>query len=451
MALTAAEQYSLELINRARLDPAAEAARYGINLNAGLAAGTISTASKQVVAPNAQLENSAIGHSKWMLAEDVFSHTGSGGSTSGQRATAAHYTWSNVGENLAVRYTSGKMDTNSASPAQHQDLFLSAGHRSNMMKSVYQEIGIAQERGNFTLSGHTYDASMLTEVYGRPKAANVFLTGVTYNDTDKNSFYNIGEAAGGVSFSSQGKTTTSADSGGYALGLKAGGAVGVTGSVAGHAFSATVNLDAGNVKLDVVNSNLFLTSGSLTLGSGIDAATLLGLSDLRLTGNARANSLNGNNGSNVIAGGGGADTMHGSGGNDILTGSDGSDRMYGDRGNDRLYGGSGNDNIMGATGTDLLDGGSGADRLTGDASADSFVFRAGFGKDVVTDFTAGDGDKLLLDDTLWAGKSLSAAQVVSQFAHVVAGNVVFEFNHDTTLTLNGLTSTAKLAAAIDII
>ena len=36
MTLSAAEQYLLELINRARLNPAAEAARYGIDLNAGL-------------------------------------------------------------------------------------------------------------------------------------------------------------------------------------------------------------------------------------------------------------------------------------------------------------------------------------------------------------------------------------------------------------------------------
>jgi hypothetical protein len=45
--LTAAEQLQLELINRARLDPVAEAARLGIDLNEGLAAGTISAAAKQ--------------------------------------------------------------------------------------------------------------------------------------------------------------------------------------------------------------------------------------------------------------------------------------------------------------------------------------------------------------------------------------------------------------------
>ena len=40
------EQYMLELINRARANPAAEAATYGIDLNEGLSAGTISSAAK---------------------------------------------------------------------------------------------------------------------------------------------------------------------------------------------------------------------------------------------------------------------------------------------------------------------------------------------------------------------------------------------------------------------
>lgn len=37
MTISAAEQLLIELINRARLDPLAEAQRLGIDLNAGLA------------------------------------------------------------------------------------------------------------------------------------------------------------------------------------------------------------------------------------------------------------------------------------------------------------------------------------------------------------------------------------------------------------------------------
>jgi hypothetical protein len=65
--LTASEQFMLELINRARLDPVGEAARYGIDLNQGLTTGTISTTPKQVLAPNQYLADSADSHSTWML------------------------------------------------------------------------------------------------------------------------------------------------------------------------------------------------------------------------------------------------------------------------------------------------------------------------------------------------------------------------------------------------
>ena len=47
---TALDQYLIELINRARLDPAGEAARLGIDLNQGLSQGKINTAPKQPLA-----------------------------------------------------------------------------------------------------------------------------------------------------------------------------------------------------------------------------------------------------------------------------------------------------------------------------------------------------------------------------------------------------------------
>ena len=57
--LTAREQLMLELINRARMDPAGEAKRYGISLNEGPPSTTISSAAKQVLAGNDQLAKAA--------------------------------------------------------------------------------------------------------------------------------------------------------------------------------------------------------------------------------------------------------------------------------------------------------------------------------------------------------------------------------------------------------
>src|ERR1700712_5544630 len=79
------EQYLVELINRGRANPAAEAARYNVALNEGLAAGTISTPAKQPLAINPFLTDGARGHGQWMLAHNTFSHTGANGSNPGAR------------------------------------------------------------------------------------------------------------------------------------------------------------------------------------------------------------------------------------------------------------------------------------------------------------------------------------------------------------------------------
>ena len=53
--LSAQEQYFLELINRGRANPVAEAARFGIDLNEGLAAGTLPPDPAQPLAVNGSL------------------------------------------------------------------------------------------------------------------------------------------------------------------------------------------------------------------------------------------------------------------------------------------------------------------------------------------------------------------------------------------------------------
>ena len=430
MALTAAEQYLLELINRARLDPAGEAARYGIDLNAGLAPGTISTASKQVLAPNVLLENAAIGHSQWMLAADVFSHTGRGGSEPWDRAAQAGYGWSSIAENISWRGSTGTLDLNAAIAAHHQGLFLSVGHRVSIMNNAYQEIGLAQEAGVFSSGGRNYNASMLTELFGKPAAPTAFLTGAIYNDTDKNGFYSIGEGVAGATFTAQSKSTSSAAAGGYAIGLTAAAGVSVTGKVDGVSFSFTVGMTTGNVKIDIVNHNIICSSGNIGLNLGIHNVTLLGNSTLFATGNGNDNTMTGNAGGNRFVSGSG---------NDVLSGMNG---------NDNLIGGFGSDKILGGEGADRIEGGNDNDLLSGNAAGDSFVFFDNFGRDSVTDFSQAAGDRLNFDDLIWGGAVLSAQQVVSQFAHVVAGNVVFEFSPNEVITLTGVTSTANLAAGI---
>jgi hypothetical protein len=215
MAMTVAEQYLLELLNRARLDPAAEAARYGIGLNDGLAAGAINTTAKQVLAPNAALEAAAIGHGQWMFQTGIFSHTGAGGSQPWDRAEDRGFIgW--VGENIAFNSMSGSTTLASMISLQHKAFMASSAHREQLMTERWEEVGLAQESGRFTgVAG-----SMITEVFG-DRSGYVYLTGVAYTDTDKDAFYSMGEGERGVWFAVGQTGASTSATGGYGFGIRA--------------------------------------------------------------------------------------------------------------------------------------------------------------------------------------------------------------------------------------
>ena len=104
------EQLMIELINRARANPTAEAALHGIDLNEGLAAGTISTAAKQPLAPHQSLTDAAGDHADDMLARDYFSHTTLGTNEDpDDRAMAAGYP-GGAGENISWGGSTGPID-----------------------------------------------------------------------------------------------------------------------------------------------------------------------------------------------------------------------------------------------------------------------------------------------------------------------------------------------------
>ncbi|HMT14333.1 MAG TPA: CAP domain-containing protein, partial [Aestuariivirga sp.] len=219
---TAQEQLILELINRDRMDPAAAALRYGIDLNAGLTPGTITTDPKQVLAFNPLINTAADTHNQWMINTDTFSHTGAGGTTPKQRMEAAGYAFTGswaYAENIAFIGEPGAYSNlTTGAERLHQEWFLSSGHRKNFLNNTYKEVGISAINGNY---GGT-NGVMGTEDFAKSGTAS-FLTGVTYNDTDNNDFYSIGEGMGGRSVSlwqsgTQVGTTTSGAAGGYALG-----------------------------------------------------------------------------------------------------------------------------------------------------------------------------------------------------------------------------------------
>ena len=372
MAITAAEQYMLELVNRARMNPLGEADRFNIRLNDGVASDrAISSAPKQVLAMNIDLEEAATGHSDWMLDTDTFRHEpGRNGSTPRERMIDAGYTFSGAngsGENISVIYGSGVTLANAVAQ-QHENLFRSAGHRENILRESFREIGIGQLGGDYKGS----DASMITQNFAY-SGSKFFVTGVVYDDTDNNNFYSMGEGRGGTIARSatDGLQTNSASAGGYALALD----TGVKTFTLGEA-KVTFTLGSANVKVDLVNDTELYTNTSATV-SGAERIGALGISGITLRGSGAAEVIVGNKGNNSLSGLSNSDTLLGGSGNDTLNGGDGADLLRGEAGRDLLSGGSGADrfdfdyrsHVSGSASV------SSADRIVGFTHADTIDFR----------------------------------------------------------------------------
>ena len=65
--------------------------------------------------------------------------------------------------------------------------------------------------------------------------------------------------------------------------------------------------------------------------------------------------------------------------------------------------------------------------MSGGLGTDTFIFGAASGSDVVTDFSVSEADNIIFGSKLWGTALLTEAEVVAQFAQVIAGNVVFDF------------------------
>ena len=162
---------------------------------------------------------------------------------------------------------------------------------------------------------------------------------------------------------------------------------------------------------DVLGKKNLETLGHRIGGDGNDS----------LSGNESANYLSGENGDDTLNGYGGNDILNGGAGNDILYGNQGQDTLHGDEGNDRLYGGEGSDILDGGAGNDLLDGG-GKER-------DTYLFRAGHGKDTVSDYAIEDKDA----DTLrFSGAKAADSRYRREGYHLI----VNAYGENDAVTLN---------------
>jgi len=105
---------------------------------------------------NADLAQAALAHSSDMAAHRRFSHDGSDGSDSAQRATRAGYRWRHIGENIAAGQTSPQEAV--------QGWIASPGHCANLMKPQFSEMGAAYAVSRVRLPGFPY----WTQVFATP-------------------------------------------------------------------------------------------------------------------------------------------------------------------------------------------------------------------------------------------------------------------------------------------
>jgi serralysin len=354
---------------------------------------------------NSLLNGSAETHSKWMLAQDIFSHTGSNGSSATDRMIAAGYkfsgSWMN-GENIALQSERGAVGIADDVVNLHNSLMNSPGHRANILNPNFTEIGIGIEVGQFTISnGTTYSAVTVTQNFARSAADNGGDGSVT------------GPGSG------SGQTGGSGDDV-------------LTGTLASEILDGRGG-----------NDKLYGLGGNDTLYGDVGTDKLYGGDgNDRLEGGADSDWLYGDAGNDILYGDLGSDRLFGGTDHDRLFGGADSDRLFGGSGDDALDGGAGNDLLYGEIGRDTLSGGTGNDRLFGGSDADTFVFEAGFAADRVSDFQD-NVDTLSFASGYWEGIANETA-FVDTYARVVGRSVVFDFGDGDMLTVSNVRSLAAL-------
>lgn len=301
----------LELINRARANADAEAVRLGIGSRQEgppMVGGQVWNIqnSTQPLSWNPLLYNCAQAHSKLLNDNDQFflgvsPHT-FGGKDPNQRIADAGYSMApysgptnngsfpgpeNVAENVSIGsgpFTGAKLIATLLS--QHNDLFTDQtvpgrGHRSTTTLAFFREIGIGITAGTDNGQGNTWDSLYTVQNFGTQTNSTPFITGVVYQDTNGNGFYDPGEGIGGIRVDVPGSNffAITSPSGGYSVPVPGNG-------------NYTATLSGGSINTQMPVSVANLLNAKLDLVAPVSAApTLLANVSTRLPAAADPNAL----------------------------------------------------------------------------------------------------------------------------------------------------------------
>lgn len=443
----------------------------------------------QAVGWDSGVADAAAAHNDLMISTDTQSHNlpGEDALLTRVQAQTDNYV-SYVGENVylygySIEYShAGYVIDWGYGPGGIQD---PAGHLLNMTESEFNLVGIDIGTSQSAEVSSTQD-------FIRSDDAGPLVLGVVFDDNNGNGFYEAGEGLSGVTVTVNGVATTSWSSGGYQIEPTAGGTLTVSFSGGGlsETVSTTITLSGDNRKVDLAlsgdgntptilvrddgdyggddtelrggdtdtgaggndtvgtdgNDDLVLTDGDdIVRGeAGNDTIAGLGGADL-IYGNTGSDVVYGNTGNDTVFGGQQADILFGGQNEDLLYGNYDTDGIYGNYGNDTLYGGQGNDPLFGGQGDDLLFGNRddddlfgnlGNDTLYGGSGADYFYAGDGQGDDVVADFNAAEGDRIVLaSDYSLSGSGGSTVLTMSGASVTLLGIDVAGFDAATSVLL----------------
>ena len=207
-------------------------------------------------------------------------------------------------------------------------------------------------------------------------------------------------------------------------------------SVFVHVGDQTGENRQGGDGIDIID----LGSGTDTAGGGRNFNIILGGSDVDyLRSEGVWDDVFGDSGNDTIVATGYGGWLFGGSGNDTITGSDTAWITK-----EHLFGGSGDDTIDAGGGDDNIVGGEGDDTLTGGSGADTFFFWEGHGSDTITDFNAGEGDRIHLsyfDETIsWDVLSTKITTVTDENNVVTGVQIDLSDWGGGTIVLDGVTS-----------
>ena len=290
------EQYLLELINAARLNPSAEGQmlagvtdpeilRYYTyyKVSTGQVVSDFNTyAAKPPLAFNADLMASSRQQSLYQASAGVQSHNSADGTTFDKRISATGYQWSGLGENIYAYAETPFFG--------HVGLMVDWGvpsldHRANVMNTdagipTFREIGISCVPSSIK----NFGPLVITEDFGAPADGTLaYVTGVVYQDSNGNGAYDENEGLVGVTITPDGGTyyAVTATEGGFAIPLPTSGTGTLTITASGGALGAprtkTIAYTAGtNVKVDFTTADPVNTVPVVSISAPVKVATVEG-------------------------------------------------------------------------------------------------------------------------------------------------------------------------------